>query len=100
MGVSGGLVTRQTKTLDRLRMRTTLLIPLLVMSFGWTVISLLIIQTIVSQEIRNNLGSDLQHSLNTYQNLQQQRRDMSCAQESAFLLADLPSFLKSTYDGQ
>jgi hypothetical protein len=89
MGVSGGLVTRQTKTLDRLRMRTTLLIPLLVMSFGWTVISLLIIQTIVSQEIRNNLGSDLQHSLNTYQNLQQQRRDM-IARESA-LLADLPS---------
>ena len=89
MGADGGLVTRQTRTLDRLRMRTTLLIPLLVMSFGWTVISLLIIQTIVSQEIRNNLGSDLQHSLNTYQNLQQQRRDM-IARESA-LLADLPS---------
>ncbi len=89
MGADGGLLTKQTKTLDRLRMRTTLLIPLLVMSFGWTVISLLIIQTIVNQEIRNNLASDLQHSLNTYQNLQQQRRDM-IARESA-LLADLPS---------
>jgi signal transduction histidine kinase len=70
-------------------MRTTLLIPLLVMSFGWTVISLLIIRSIVKQEIRSNLSSDLQHSINTYQNLQQQRREM-IAQESA-LLADIPS---------
>ena len=70
-------------------MRTTLLIPLLVMSFGWTVISLLIIRTIVTQEIRDNLASDLQHSLNTYKNLQLQRRNM-IARESA-LLADLPS---------
>jgi signal transduction histidine kinase len=70
-------------------MRTTLLIPLLVMSFGWTVISLLIIRTIVTQEIGDNLASDLQHSLNTYQNLQQQRRNM-IARESA-LLADLPT---------
>jgi signal transduction histidine kinase len=70
-------------------MRTTLLIPLLVMSFGWTVISLLLIRSIVTQEIRSNLTSDLQHSINTYQNLQQQRREM-IARESA-LLADLPS---------
>jgi signal transduction histidine kinase len=75
--------------MDRLRMRTTLLIPLLVMSFGWTVISLLLIRSIVTQEIRSNLASDLQHSINTYQNLQQQRREM-IARESA-LLADLPS---------
>ena len=70
-------------------MRTTLLIPLLVMSFGWTVLSLLLIRSIVTQEIRSNLASDLQHSINTYQNLQQQRREM-IARESA-LLADLPS---------
>jgi signal transduction histidine kinase len=75
--------------MDRLRMRTTLLIPLLVMSFGWTVISLLLIRSIVTQEIRSNLASDLQHSINTYQNLQRQRREM-IARESA-LLADLPS---------
>jgi signal transduction histidine kinase len=75
--------------MDRLRMRTTLLIPLLVMSFGWTVISLLIIRSIVTQDIRGNLALDLQHSINTYQNLQQQRREM-IAQESA-LLAELPT---------
>ena len=74
---------------DRLRMRTTLLIPLLVLSFGWTVVSLLIIRTIVQHQIRNNLSSDLQHSVTTYQNLQHQRREM-LRRESA-LLADLPS---------
>jgi signal transduction histidine kinase len=89
MGADDGLLTGQTRSLDRLRMRTTLLIPFLVMSFGWTVISLLIIRTIVTQEIGDNLASDLQHSLNTYQNLQQQRRNM-IARESA-LLADLPT---------
>jgi signal transduction histidine kinase len=80
---------RMPGLIDRLRMRTTLLIPLLVLSFGWTVISLLIIRTIVQHQIRDNLASDLQHSVSTYQNLQHQRREM-LRRESA-LLADLPS---------
>jgi len=75
--------------MDRLRMRTTLLIPLLVLSFGWTVVSLLIIRTIVRQQIYSGLASDLRHSVNTYQNLQQQRREL-LFRESA-LLADLPT---------
>jgi signal transduction histidine kinase len=80
---------RMPGLIDRLRMRTTLLIPLLVLSFGWTVFSLLIIRTIVEHQIRDNLASDLQHSVSTYQNLQHQRREM-LRRESA-LLADLPS---------
>ncbi len=75
--------------MDRLRMRTTLLIPLLLLSFGCTVISLLIIRTIVQQQVRANLDSDLRHSVKTYQNLQRRRREL-LARESA-LLADLPS---------
>jgi len=71
MGVDGGLLTRPKRSLDRRRMHTTLLIPLLVMSVGWTLVSLLIIRTIVTQAIAANLASDLQHSLSTYQNLQQ-----------------------------
>jgi signal transduction histidine kinase len=78
--------------MDRLRMRTTLLIPLLVLSFGCTVLSLLVIRTIVQQQAEKNLASDLRHSVRTYRNLQHQQREL-LSRESA-LLADLPS-LKS-----
>jgi signal transduction histidine kinase len=70
-------------------MRTTLLIPLLLLSFGCTVGSLLVIATIVQQQVRANLDSDLSHSVKTYRNLQRQRHEL-LARESA-LLADLPS---------
>ena len=78
--------------MDRLRMRTTLLIPLLILSFGCTLLSLLVIRTIVKQQTQTNLASDLQHSVKTYRNFQHQQREL-LARESA-LLADLPS-LKS-----
>ena len=84
--------------MDRLRMRTTLLIPLLVLSFGCTLLSLLVIRTIVEQQTQTNLASDLQHSVKTYRNFQHQQRQL-LARESA-LLADLPSLksLMTTYD--
>ena len=84
--------------MDRLRMRTTLLIPLLILSFGCTVLSLLVIRTIVQQQTRTNFASDLQHSVKTYRNFQRQQREL-LARESA-LLADLPSLksLMTTYD--
>jgi signal transduction histidine kinase len=84
--------------MDRLRMRTTLLIPLLVLSFGCTLISLLVIRTIVQQQTQTTLASDLQHSVKTYRNFQHQQRAL-LARESA-LLADLPSLksLMTTYD--
>jgi signal transduction histidine kinase len=79
-------------------MRTTLLIPLLVLSFGCTLLSLLVIRTIVEQQTQTNLASDLQHSVKTYRNFQHQQRQL-LARESA-LLADLPSLksLMTTYD--
>jgi signal transduction histidine kinase len=88
----------RARLMDRLRMRTTLLIPLLILSFGCTVLSLLVIRTIVQQQTQTNLASDLQHSVKTYRNLQHQRREL-LARESA-LLADLPSLksLMTTYD--
>lgn len=84
--------------MDRLRMRTTLLIPLLVLSFGCTLLSLLVIRTIVEEQTQTNLASDLQHSVKTYRNFQHQQRQL-LARESA-LLADLPSLksLMTTYD--
>ncbi len=86
--------------MDRLRMRTTLLIPLLVLSFGCTLLSLLVIRTIVQQQTQTDLAHDLQHSVKTYQNLQRQQREL-LARESA-LLADLPSLksLMTTYDSR
>jgi signal transduction histidine kinase len=78
--------------MDRLRMRTTLLIPLLLLSFGCTPVSLLILRTIVKQQARASLALDLQHSVKTYQNLARQRREL-LVRESA-LLADMP-YLKS-----
>ena len=75
--------------MDKLRMRTTLLIPLFALSFGCSLVSLLVIRTIVQRQIKASLASDLQHSVKTYQNLQRQRREL-LSRESA-LLADLPS---------
>lgn len=80
----------------RLRLRTTLLIPLLVLSFGGTIVSVLILRSIVQQQVATNLVSDLQHSMQTYQNLARQRREL-LERESA-LLADLPS-LKALMTG-
>jgi signal transduction histidine kinase len=84
--------------MDRLRMRTTLLIPLLILSFGCTLLSLLVVRTIVEQQTQSNLASDLQHSVKTYRNFQHQQWEL-LARESA-LLADLPSLksLMTTYD--
>lgn len=75
--------------MNKLRMRTTLLIPLLLLSVGGTVVSLLVIRTIVQQQVRIILSSDLRRSVKTYQNIQRQRREL-LFRESA-LLADLPS---------
>jgi signal transduction histidine kinase len=74
--------------MHRLRMRTTLLIPLLLLCFGCTPVSLLILSTIVKQQVKVSLASDLQHSVQTYQNLAHQRGEL-LVRESV-LLADLP----------
>jgi signal transduction histidine kinase len=75
--------------LDRLRMRTTLLVPLLFAFFGWTIFSLLILRIIVEQQTRTELSSDLSHSIITYQNLQHYHREMM--HRESVLMADLPT---------
>jgi signal transduction histidine kinase len=86
------MAERKAGLMHGLRMRTALLLPLLLLSFGGTPLSLLILRTIVKQQARAGLASDLQHSVRTYQNLAQQRRQL-LMRESA-LLADQP-LLKS-----
>ncbi|MDP9052190.1 MAG: HAMP domain-containing histidine kinase [Acidobacteriota bacterium] len=83
------MVERNPRLIQRLRMRTTLLIPLLLLCFGVTPVSLLILRNIVKQQVSASLASDLQHSVQTYQNLALQRRELLVRESS--LLADLPS---------
>ena len=76
----------------RLQMRTILLIVLLAMSLGMTTVSLLVMRMTVRDQVHAELEQDLQHSIRTYLNLEQQRRKM--LEREAALVADLPS-LKS-----
>jgi signal transduction histidine kinase len=79
-------------------MRSALMVALLAVSLGPTAICLLIIRFSVQQEIRTGLDADLGHSLNTFRNMSDQRKQM-LAREAA-LLADLPSLkaLMATQD--
>src|SRR5215469_14523917 len=86
------MAERKAGLMHGLRIRTTLLLPLLLLIFGGTPFSLLVLQTIVKQQAQASLASDLQHSVRTYQNLARQRREL-LMRESA-LLADQP-LLKS-----
>ncbi len=82
-----------------MRMRTTLLLSLVSVSFGLAALSLLVVHTIVEKQIRHEISSDLQRSILTFQNIQAQRRQMLSREAS--LLAVLPT-LKSlmTTDGR
>lgn len=75
--------------LQQWRMRTTLLVFLLLVSLGLTVITLAVVRVSVQRQIRAGLDSDLQHSLATFRNLTSQRNVM--LSREAALLADLPS---------
>ena len=72
-----------------IRMRTTLLLSLLTVSFGLTMLSLLVLRTTLQRQNRRSLASDLNRSMLTFQNLQSQRREM--LRREAALLADLPT---------
>ena len=82
-----------------MRMRTTLLLSLVSVSFGLAALSLLAVHTIIEKQIRNEISSDLERSIMTFQNIQAQRRQM--LSREAALLADLPVLksLMTTQDG-
>jgi signal transduction histidine kinase len=75
-----------------MRMRTTLLLSLLAVSFGLTALSLIVIHSELKKQIHLALASDLHRSIATFQNLQGQRREM--LSREAALLADEP-YLKA-----
>ena len=82
------------------RMRTLLLVSLLALSFGLTALSLLAVRYTLQRQLQQDLRSDLQHSVDTFLNLEHQRREM-LFRETA-LLADLPSLkaLMTTQDAR
>ncbi|ADW67666.1 ATP-binding protein [Granulicella tundricola] len=81
-------------------MRSLLLVSLLALSFGLTAVSLVAVRFTLHRQIQRDLSSDLQHSVDTFLNLENQRREM-LARETA-LLADLPSLkaLMTTQDAR
>lgn len=83
-----------------MRMRTTLLLCLLSVSFGVAALSLVAVHSILAKQIRSDIAADLQHSILTFQNIQVQRRRMLLRE--AALLADLPVLksLMTTDDGR
>jgi signal transduction histidine kinase len=83
-----------------MRMRTTLLLCLLSISFGVVFLNLLIIHGVLRKQIRRDISADLDRSIITYQNIQAQRQQMLKREVS--LLAALPVLksLMTTSDGE
>ncbi len=71
------------------RTRVMLVAPLVLVIASVTAASLLIVRDRMRQQFSNNLSADLTHSVETFQNLEGQRR--AALQRENALLADLPS---------
>jgi signal transduction histidine kinase len=72
----------------KLRMRTKFLLSMLLISAGLTSTSLLVVQHSLQKQTRKNIEADLQTSVSTFKNFQQERE--LTLTRSAELLADLP----------
>ncbi len=81
-----------------MRMRTTLLLCMLSISFGVASLSLVIVHSILQEQIRRDISADLQRSILTFRNIQRQRGQMLRREVS--LLAALPVLksLMTTFD--
>jgi len=75
-----------------IRMRTTLLVCLVSVSFGVIALSLTIVHNILQKQVRRDISADLERSIFTLRNIQAQRQQMLSREVS--LLAALP-ILKS-----
>lgn len=71
------------------RMRTMLLFSLVALALAMTAIFLAMVRITIERQVRGNLALDVQHSLQTFQNLQEQRQQLLLRESS--LLSELPS---------
>ncbi len=72
----------------KLRLRTKFLLSMLLISLGLTCTSLLLVRHLVEAQERRKIFADLQNSVHTFQDFQQERERTLA--HSAGLLADLP----------
>lgn len=72
----------------KLRLRTKFLLSMALISFSLTAITLLLVRNSVNSQVRKQIFSDLDTSLVTFRNFQQQRA--ATLSQSTELLADLP----------
>src|ERR1017187_5471549 len=81
-----------------MRMRTTLLLCMVSISFGVTALSLVIVHSILQKQIRRDISADLERSILTFRNIETQRQQMLRREVS--LLAALPVLksLMTTFD--
>jgi signal transduction histidine kinase len=82
----------------KLRLRTKFLLSMLLISFGLTCTSLLLVRRTVQHQVKSEISADLQNSVSTFQNFQRERE--VTLSHSADLLADLPDLraLMTTHD--
>jgi signal transduction histidine kinase len=71
-----------------IRMRTTLLVCLVSISFGVIALSLTIVHNILQKQVRRDISADLERSISTLRNIQAQRQQMLAREVS--LLSALP----------
>ncbi len=76
-------------TAGGIRTRTMLVAPLVLVIAVVTVSSLLIVRSRIREQVAESLAADLDHSVETFQNLQRERREALTRENK--LLADLPS---------
>ncbi len=71
-----------------IRMRTTLLVCLVSISFGLIAVTLAIVHNVLQKQVRSDISADLERSISTLHNIQAQRQRMLTREAS--LLAALP----------
>src|ERR1700744_3762722 len=72
-----------------MRMRMTLLLSVMSISFGLTALTLVIIHRSLQRQIEQGLDADLERSIAVFHDLESHRREL--LRREAALLADLPS---------
>jgi len=82
----------------RVRLQTKFLLSMVLITAGLTSLSLLLVRQSVRSEVRQEIFSDLQNSVSTFQSFQ--REKVVTLSHSADLLADLPNLraLMTTHD--
>ncbi len=81
-----------------IRMRTTLLVCLVSISFGVIALSLTIVHNILQKQVRRDISADLERSISTLRNIQAQRQQMLAREVSLLSAHTMLKSLMTTSD--